>query len=140
MLKDIKEKAKSEKGIIGIGWQFFKFGIVGFSNTAISLIIYYIFVYFDEGLYMVGNTVGFIVSVLNGYYWNNKFVFRDENRNHFKAIIKIFISYGFTFILSSALLFVMINYLNVSEYKAPIINLFITIPLNFILNKFWSYK
>ena len=140
MIKEIVEKAKSGKGFIGVTWQFLKFGIVGLTNTAISLGIYYLFIYFNKDLYIVGNTVGFIVSVLNAYYWNNKYVFEKKEKGHLKPIIKTFLSYGTTFLLSTALLFIMVNYLSVSEYIAPIINLIITIPLNFLLNKFWSFK
>ncbi|MEG2931919.1 MAG: GtrA family protein [Ruthenibacterium sp.] len=32
------------------------------------------------------------------------------------------------------------QYWGVSEWIAPVINLVITIPLNFILNKFWTFK
>jgi putative flippase GtrA len=34
----------------------------------------------------------------------------------------------------------MVNYLNISEFIAPILNLIITIPLNFLLNKFWAFR
>ncbi len=60
-------------------WQFMKFGIVGLSNTAISLGIYYLFIWINRNLYLIGNAVGFIVSVLNSYFWNSKFVFKKKD-------------------------------------------------------------
>ncbi len=122
-----------------IAKQFIKFGIVGVANTLISLLTYYILVYFKIN-YIIANTIGFIVSVINAYYWNNKFVFKKSDSSNFKAIIKTFISYGTTFVLSTILLIVMVDYLEISEIIAPIINLIITIPLNFLLNKFWTFK
>ena len=120
--------------------QFIKFGIVGVSNTAVLLAIYYVFIYFNENLYIVGNTVGFIVSVLNSYYWNNKYVFEKKNRGNLKPLIKVFASYAATFLLGTGMLFIMVKVLSVSKVIAPIINLLITIPLNFLLNKFWAFK
>jgi len=120
--------------------QFIKFGLVGLSNTAISLLIYYIFVFISKDLYLIGNTVGFIVSVLNSYYWNNKYVFNKKSGSNILPLAKTFLAYGGTFILGSVLLYFMVNTLRISELIAPIINLIITIPLNFLLNKFWAFK
>lgn len=120
--------------------QFIKFGLVGISNTFIFLLIYYIFIFINPKLYLIGNTVGFFVSVLNAYYWNNKYVFKKKEKGNLKALIKTFISYGSTFLLSTILLYFWVNYLDVNKAIAPIINLFITIPLNFLLNKLWAFK
>ena len=44
-----------------IAEQFVKFGLVGVMNTAISTGIYFIFIFFDEKLYLVGHIIGFHV-------------------------------------------------------------------------------
>ncbi|MBX4260782.1 GtrA family protein [Clostridium estertheticum] len=119
--------------------QFIKFGIVGLSNTLISLATYYILIYFGIN-YIVANTVGFIISVLNAYYWNSKFVFKKSSKASLKPLLKTFMAYGTTFLLSTILLVVMVNYLKISNIIAPVLNLIITIPLNFVLNKFWAFK
>lgn len=129
----------NKKNKLNIIIQFIKFGIVGVSNTLISLLIYYILVYFKVN-YIIANTIGFIVSVLNAYYWNNKYVFCKSEKSNLKPLIKTFASYGVTFMLSTVLLIIMVNYLNISEMIAPILNLIVTIPLNFLLNKFWAFK
>lgn len=130
---------KKRKEIVNAIFQFIKFGIVGASNTVISLVIYYVLIYFTVN-YIVANTLGFIVSVLNAFYWNNKYVFKKTKSNNFNALIKSFVCYGSTFLLSTVLLIIMVKYLKISEIIAPIINLIITIPLNFMLNKFWTFK
>lgn len=123
--------------------RFIKFSLVGVSNTLISYSIYIIFIKIGMH-YMYGNIVGFIVSVLNAVYWNNKYVFKrktEENRYILITIIKSFISYGATsFFIGSILLFIWIDILHISEIIAPILNLLITIPLNFIANKVWIFK
>lgn len=119
--------------------QFIKFGLVGVSNTLISLGTYYL-LYFLGVNYLIANTFGFIISVLNSYYWNNKYVFKKTQEGHLKPLIKTFLSYGSTFLLSTVLLFVIVQYLGVSEIIAPIATLVITIPLNFVMNKFWAFK
>lgn len=123
--------------------QFIKFGIVGISNTLISYVVYVVLVGAHIN-YLLASIAGFIVSVLNSYYWNNKYVFKkqeDEQRTWWKTLIKTFVSYAGTgLILSNILLIIWIEWLKVPEIIAPLINLFITVPLNFAINKFWAYR
>ena len=126
-----------------IAEQFVKFGLVGVMNTAISTGIYFIFIFFDEKLYLVGHIIGFLVSVLNAYYFNSRFVFKTDIASfegHLKALLKTYVSYGFTFLLSTALLWIFVDKCGISPKIAPFLNLAITTPLNFLMNKFWSFR
>lgn len=131
----------SKKDFIEFCIQFIKFGIVGFSNTIISLVVYYICVFMGMH-YILSNLIAFIISVLNAYYWNNRYVFKNKEtkKTEKSVIIKVFISYGVTFIISTVLLYFWVQILVISKLIAPIINLIITIPMNFLLNKFWAFK
>lgn len=123
--------------------QFIKFGIVGISNTLISYVVYVVLVGVHIN-YLLASIAGFIVSVLNSYYWNNKYVFKkqeDEQRTWWKTLIKTFVSYAGTgLILSNILLVIWVEWIKVPQIVAPLINLLITVPLNFIINKFWAFK
>ncbi len=122
--------------------QFVKFGIVGISNTAISYGVYAILTYI--GLqYIVANAIGFFVSVVNSFYWNNKYVFKEskEKRSILLTFIKTLLAYSVTSLfLSSILLAVFVEKLSISKYIAPLIVLCITVPLNFLIQKFWAFK
>ena len=124
-------------------YQFFKFGIVGASNTLIAYVIYSICVY--TGIhYLLANALGFFISVLNAYYWSDRFVFKKgegESRSGVWTLVKTYIAYGSTgLLLASILLYSYVDKLHISEYIAQLLVLVITIPLNFIINKFWSFK
>lgn len=123
--------------------QFIKFGIVGVSNTMISYVTYTICVFLGAN-YLVGNLVGFVVSVLNSFYWNNKYVFKSEEgqtRSWVAALMKTFAAYAGTgLVLSSGLLVLWIDILHIPELIAPLINLVVTVPLNFVINKFWAFR
>ena len=123
-------------------WQFIKFGMVGASNTLISLVIYYIGLYLNVH-YVLSNVLGFIAGTLNAYYWNNKYVFKKEEgeeRSTAKSVTKVFISYGISLGLSTVLLVLWVDVLHISERIAPLLNLCVTIPLNFVMNKFWAFR
>ncbi len=123
--------------------QFIKFGLVGVSNTLVSWSCYYLFLWFDENLYMAGSVVGGIVSIANAFFWNNRIVFKGTEqdwRSRLKRLGKTYISYGGTSLLSIFLLWLLVRLFGVSKIIAPIVNLMITIPLNFLINKFWTFR
>jgi len=123
--------------------QFIKFGFVGFSNTVISYITFTIFILLNTH-YLISNAISFVVGVSNAYYWSNKYVFKkneSEKRNFLPSLLKTFAAYGFTgLFLNSLLLYVLIEKCNFSSLIAQALCLLVTVPLNFILNKYWSFK
>lgn len=131
--------------------QFVKFGIVGVSNTLISYVLYALSLLAFQKLgilpradYLVAQVIAFVLSVLWSFYWNNKMVFvlkEGEKRSLWKALIKTYISYSFTgLFLNSILLILWVQVCHMSEFIAPIINLLISVPLNFLINKFWAFR
>lgn len=131
--------------------QFLKFGLVGASNTLIGYLIYVVTLKLLRVLDLwptidiyIAQFIMFVLSVAWSFYWNNKFVFKKEEereRNIIAALIKTYISYAFTsLILSELLLVIWVKYLGINEYIAPIISLFITVPLNFLIQKLWAFK
>ena len=131
-------------GIIWVWYrteQLIKFAIVGCSNTVISLLVYYVMHTFFGIHYMIAYTGGFIISVCNAFFWNNRYVFREKEENSLiRAFIKLVSSYGLSFLLSVLLISVMVEFIGIPSVIAPILKLFVTIPFNYILNKVWVFK
>lgn len=118
--------------------KFIKFIIIGISNLCISLLTYYIFIYLSFN-YQIANIMGFITGSVNGYLWNKSWVFKNSN-NHKSLIVKFYLSYLSTWFLSSVLLYFWIEICSLPEILAPILNVFITTPINYVLNKYWTFK
>lgn len=119
--------------------QFIKFGLVGLSNAIVLYGVYYLLL--KAGMhYILAYIIAFILSVLNAYLWNNRFVFKNSTESFFKKIIKVYASYTFTFLLSTVLLYVWVDLLHISDKIGPIINIIITTPINFIMNKIWAFR
>ena len=123
--------------------QFIKFGLVGVSNTFVSMAVYYLFLWINPDWYMLGSVLGTVLSILNAFVWNDLFVFTG-NPKDIKSVLhrlgKTYVSYGGTSLLSTVLLWLEVTVLHVSKVFAPIVNLLITIPLNYLLNRFWTFK
>ncbi len=129
--------------IIQLFKQFVSFGIVGGINTILGLVIYWVMV--GAGIhYLIANTVGFIITVAISYVLNNLFTFKKDGvpaEWSLKQLLKVYASYFLTgMILSGVLLWFWNDFIGINKNISPILNLFITIPTNFILNKKWVYK
>ncbi len=123
--------------------QFFKFGIVGLINTILSYAItnagYYILNLHEQICYIIA----FIITVVISFMLNNKFVFNEnkENRKFWKSLFKVYASYSITgLFLTAILLYIEEQLLGIPHYIATLMNLIVTVPINFLLNKFWAYK
>lgn len=129
--------------------QFIRFGIVGVSNTAVNYVVYAVSLsvmnslsVFREHDYLIAQIIAFLLSVLWSFFLNRKFVFRQDSTSSFWGILlKTYASYAFSGLLvSSVLLAVWIEYLGIHKMIAPLLNLVITVPLNFFLNKYWAFR
>lgn len=131
--------------------QFIRFGLVGISNTVIGYLIYALslkgmrfFNFFPSCDIYIAQFVMFVLSVAWSYYWNNRFVFKGKvksKREIIVSLLKTYAAYAFTSLfLSEALLVVWVQLLEINEYIAPVLSLVITVPLNFLLQKYWAFK
>lgn len=147
--------------------QFIKFGLVGVSNTIVSYAIYAVVFYLSEN-YLLANVLSWLLSVLHAYLWQNIFVFRQEEnagkRVWWQVLLKTYAAYAFTgLILNNILLWLWIDVIDISRfcggiieglsgmgllmtsrqfagYAGPLLNMVFSIPINFVMNKFWAYK
>jgi len=152
--KDLSEEQK--KSFI----QFIKFCIVGVSNTLLAGLINagvlallsktalsepatLAGISFSPDVFL-GNLIAFIISVLWSFYWNNKYVFtleKGQKRNLGKALLKTYASYSVTGIfLTNLLSWIWVDNLGIHKLIALVINLLLSVPLNFILNKLWAFR
>lgn len=135
----MENKENLKKAII----QFIKFGTVGAINTVLSYAItngaYYLLHLHEQ----ISNIIAFVITVFISFMLNGKFVFTEnkEERNFWKSLLKVYASYSITGVfLTAILLYIEEELLGIPHYIATLMNLLVTIPLNFILNKFWAYK
>ena len=132
--------------------QFVKFGLVGISNTAISygieMLCYYVLfanvAWADNVRIVITSVLAFLISVTHSYYWNNRYVFGTGTRKtalqHLRAYLKTVACYGVTGLVLAPVLKMYVSGLGVPYWLASLGSLVITIPLNFLLNKFWAFR
>ncbi len=128
--------------------QFVKFCTIGVTNTAVSYginaaVLLILAPYHLSWDYVAGNVTAFLLSVLWSFYWNNKYVFKkgeNQERSLWKSLFRTYMAYGVTgIVLNNLLSFLWIDKLGISKFLAPLMNLVISIPLNFLINKYWAF-
>jgi putative flippase GtrA len=122
--------------------KFLKFGVVGVANTVIAYVVYATLV--ALGLYyLLSSVISFAVSMVNAFYWNNKYVFHEnkESRNAMGSAFRMVASYVFSsLIIGNILLYTFVDIFEISAFIAPFFGLCVTVPLNFVLNRFWVFR
>ena len=152
----MKEKLKEllnklESGKLAPFVQFVKFGLVGVCNTAIQwggnqLGFYVLFkAISNEDVRSIPSiALGFILSVINSYFWNNKFVFKSDHKKtfgeHVWAFIKMTASYALSTLFLTWLITNWIRGMGVPYWFASLAPLVVTVPLNFFMNKLWVFR
>lgn len=131
--------------------QFLRFAFVGVLNTLIQYgieqLCYYV-VFPDVNLFAglggentrvwVVTAIGFVVSVTHAYFWNSRFVFREPGSlsKYFRSVA----SYALTGLVLSPLIKRLAQGWGLPFWAASLVSLLVTVPLNFILNKFWAFR
>jgi putative flippase GtrA len=58
--------------------QFVKFGIVGVSNTLLTLVVYTLLLKVLGVWYLAASAIGFVVGAINGFLLNRRWTFREH--------------------------------------------------------------
>ena len=150
LIKKILDKLHFKNSDAKAEWlsQFIKFGLIGVTNTLLSYGIYMFVIWILTPYniaydYLIGSVLGFIISVLWSFFWNNKLVFNKDagKRSIWKSLLKTYLSYAATgIVLANVLLYIFVDLMGISKAIAPFIGLLITVPLNFVLNKYWAFR
>ena len=123
--------------------------MVGATNTALSYILNIAALFLLSPLalsfdYVIANLIAFLLSVAWSFFWNSRFVFHTDSTGRYgklKMLLKTYAAYAFTgILLNNILSWLWIEKLDISKYIVPLINLIISIPINFLMNKFWAFK
>lgn len=128
--------------------QLFLFAIVGFSSALVNMGVYNLVLWGMQRLgwlpgydYLISLFFGFVISVAWAFVLNRRFVFRTPGAPWKESLIKVYITYSITGIgLSSLLSLLWVQALGIPKEAVTIINDILCFPVNFLLNKYWSFR
>lgn len=128
--------------------QVIGFALVGFSSALVNLGVYNLALWGLQALglfagfdFLVAQFFGFVISVAWAFVLNRSFVFRSSAAPWKECLIKVYVVYSVTGIgLSSLLSLLWVHVLGIPKEVVTIINDILCFPVNFLLNKYWSFK
>lgn len=131
--------------------QLVKYGIIGVSNTLITLIVFYVVNTLLGRSYAVANTLGYVLGVVNSFVWNRTWVFRTKGNMLREAslfVVGFIVCYalqmGFSqWLLSTPLRDLSISWLpmkNTSENVTMCLSMVVYTLANYVYNRFVTFK
>jgi putative flippase GtrA len=77
----------SKSDAITTGVQLLKYGVIGISNTVITLAVFYVMNTIMGIPYGPSNVVGYILGVINSFIWNRNWVFKTKKNLRREAVL-----------------------------------------------------
>lgn len=131
--------------------QLLKYGVIGVSNTLITLVVFYVINTLMGLDYAVANTLGYILGLINSFVWNRNWVFRTGGNVWREAglfalgfIICFALQMGVSqWLLSTSLHDLTISWLpmkNTGENVIMCLSMVVYTLANYVYNRFVTFK
>jgi dolichol-phosphate mannosyltransferase len=119
--------------------QLFKFGLVGGSGYAVNLVVFALLTAGLEVHHIPAAIGAFCVAVVNNFWWNRHWTFGARDGHAGFQAARFFAVSLFGLGLNLVLLEVFVTGLDLAELPAQALAVALTMPVNFIGNKLWTF-
>jgi putative flippase GtrA len=119
--------------------QFAKFGLVGVSNTLITLLVYTLLVKAFGVWYVAASALGFAVGAVNGFLWNRAWTFRGHVGDAFTPV-RWFVVQGCGLLVNSGLVFAFVDGAGLGKLAGQALTIAIVTVLTFAANRSWTFR
>ncbi len=133
--------------------QLLKYGLVGISNSLITLIVIYLCNEVIGLKLMLADVIGYIAGLVNSFIWNKQWVFKSHNKRIYQEMLLFIVG----FLVCFGLQFVTVLYLRnpmkaleidligipsdtFGEYLAVCIGMVVYTLCNYAYNRFVTFK
>ena len=114
-----------------------RFTIIGTLNALIAAFVVWLMMHIRKEDYMLANVTAYVVSQIHNFIWCKYWIFPVEKRknNVWKQILFFCSAFGVAYTAQFLFLILLVEGLDVNEYLAQFLGLFIYGAANFIANK-----
>ena len=120
--------------------QFFKFCVVGTMGAIIDIAGLYILVEFVGVYYLLAATMSFIVAVINNYFLNKHWTFRNKSENNAKQFIGFLLVSIVGLLINLGAIYALTEWLVIWYLLSKAIASIIVLFWNFFMNKYVTFK
>lgn len=115
-----------------INSEFFRFLLVGVSNTLVTYVVYLLLLPLLPYLYAY--TLSYCVAVVNSYFMNVLFVFR--NKVSLRSFLKFPFVYVAQYFLGASILWLLVGKMGLAPAWAMVVVIIVTVPITFLASSF----
>lgn len=119
--------------------QFVKFGIVGVSNTLLTLVVYTVLLKVFGVPYLVASAIGFVVGAVNGFLLNRRWTFREHVGDAFTPVRWGIVQCG-GLALDEVLLYVIVHDAHLDKLVAQVAATAVVTVTTFFVNRSWTFR
>ncbi|MEY8707023.1 GtrA family protein [Bacteroides faecichinchillae] len=124
--------------------RIFRFIIIGTMNALIMALVVWLMMesLSFEGDYLVANITAYVIAQIHNFIWCKYWIFPTEKRknNIWKQILFFCSAFGIAYTAQFLFLILLVEGLDVNEYLAQFLGLFIYGGVNFVVNKKITFK
>jgi putative flippase GtrA len=119
--------------------QFIKFGIVGVSNTLLTLVVYTVLLKLFGVWYLAASAIGFVVGAVNGFLLNRRWTFREHVGDSFTPVRwGIVQTCGLG--INEALLYLLVHHAHLDKLLAQVCATALVTVTTFFVNRAWTFR
>ncbi len=119
--------------------QFVKFGIVGVSNTLITLAVYTVLLKVVGVWYLAASAIGFIVGATNGFLLNRRWTFRDHVGDALTPV-RWGVVQTCGLAVNEVLLYVFVHDARLDKLLAQVCATAVVTVTTFFANRAWTFR
>lgn len=117
-----------------------KFGIVGVMNTAVDALVFTMLAALGTPA-LIAQVISYSCGVLNSYWWNGRWTFRDARRQGANnELMRFVITNLIVLALSSLILFLSDNILGLNLVISKAAATLLGMILNYIASRYWVFR
>ena len=120
--------------------QLIKFSMVGVLNTAIHYGVFFYLYSYLEVYHLLASTAGFCFAVTNSYFVNKHWTFGHTNGYQSQQFFKFLTVNLISLMINLVGMLLLVEAFLLNPLLAQFIMIVITLVVNFIGTKFWSFR
>ncbi|MGD0453871.1 MAG: GtrA family protein [Solirubrobacteraceae bacterium] len=119
--------------------QFIKFGIVGVSNTLLTLVVYTVLLKVFGVWYLAASAIGFAVGATNGFLLNRRWTFREHIGDALTPVRWAVVQSG-GLAINEGLLYLLVHDGHLDKLLAQVCATAVVTVTTFIVNRAWTFR
>lgn len=123
-MRDIKENER-----------IIRFVTVGTLNAMITATVIFLMMEKLGCNYMASNIAAYVVAQMNNFFWSKYWIFTARDGKFRREIPLFLIAFGCAYVAQFLVLLVLVEVIDLNEYLAQFLGLFVYGTVNFLLNK-----